>query len=168
MGLVVLAGLAFSATGAGAQTPPPISDVKMEIGQGKASFHGRLKYRARGTLSFLANSDGVRCTDKVVLERRVREIVNRRLRYRWIEIARGDQRERTCADRPAAPKPLAQHSAVSLYHDDAAYRRILRTSALRVRYEVVIAVGGRTAFRRSASRPVTLATMAQPYRSAPV
>jgi hypothetical protein len=168
MGLAVLAGLALSATGAAAQAPPPITDVKMEIGQGRASFHGKLKYRARGTLAFLANSDGVRCTDKVVLERRVRQVVDRRFRFVWVEIARGDQRELACADRAGAPKPVAQRSAVSLFHGDEAYRRLLRSTPLRIRYEVTIAVSGRTAFRRSATLPVTLRTLGQRYASRPV
>jgi hypothetical protein len=168
MGLVGLAALALAAPGAGAQAPPPVSDVKVELGQGHAFFHGAPKFRARGAVSFKAASDGVRCTDKVVLERRVREVVNRQFRFRWIEIGKGDRRERTCADRPSAPKPVAQGSAINFYHGDSAYRRILRSSALRVRYEVTIAVGGRTAFRRNVWRPMTLATISQAYRSAPV
>jgi hypothetical protein len=165
---MAIAAVGLAASAAHAQTPPPITGVKVEMGQGKSRFHGKPKWRARGAVSFMAAADGVTCTDKIALERRIRRVVNHRFQFVWVEIAKGDQRERTCADRPSAPKPVAQHSAISLYHGDAAYRRLLKTTPLRIRYEITITAGGRTAFHRSVTRPVTLRTLGQPYASQPV
>jgi hypothetical protein len=167
MGLAIVAVLGLGAS-AQAQTPPPVTNVKVELGQGHTFFHGKPKFRIRGAVSFMAGSDGVTCTDKISLERRVRRVVNRRFQYYWIEIATGDRRELKCVDRPSAPKPVAQRSAVNFYHADDAYRRLLRATPLRVRYDITIAVGGQTAFHRNVTRPVTLHSLGQRYASQPV
>jgi hypothetical protein len=167
MGFAVVLAFGLVAT-AQAQTAPMVTDVTVELGQGHAVFHGKPKFRARGAVAFKVNGDGVRCTDKIALERRVRRVVDRRFEFLWIEIAKGDQRERTCADRPAAPKPAAQRSAVSLFHGDTDYRRLVRAGPMRIRYEITITVGGQSAFHRSVSQAVTLRSLSQAYASQPV
>ena len=62
---------------------------------------------------------------------------------------------------------MTLRSAISLYHGDAAYRRILQTTPLRIRYETRITVGRALAYRRNVIRPVTQATLSQPFRSRP-
>lgn len=166
-GPAVLAILASTAPAAGAGTPPPpVSNVQVQIGQGQSRFFGAPKWRARGAVSFTANAANVRCEDKIVLERRVREVVNRQFRYRWIEIAKGDQRERSSGT-TTGQRPVTVRSAISLYHGDAPYRRLLQSTPLRLRYEYRITVGGALNQRRSVVRPVTLATLSQAYRSHP-
>jgi hypothetical protein len=70
-----------------------VSDVKIQLGQGKSKFLNRTTWRARATIQFRTSDDGVTCEDEFALERRVKQPVNGRITYRWILIRKAEQRE---------------------------------------------------------------------------
>jgi hypothetical protein len=142
-----------------------VSDVQIQLGQGKSKFLNRTTWRARATIQFRTSDDGVSCEDELALERRVKQPVNGRITYRWILIRKAEQREFGCADRAGAPKPVTQRANVQFYHDPAAYAQILKSSPMRLRYTVRVLFAGQVAYSKTLLKPVTPKTLRQGYRS---
>ena len=154
--------LAFAASGSSAASAADVSDFKPRIGQGTTKFGGKTKWEAYGETSFKTMVDGVTCTDSLSLERRVREVVNRQIRYRWILIRGGDPLRRCVTD--PKTKPAAEKTSLRFLNDPAPYRRLLKTTPLRLRYRVVVRSSGRVVFIKSLVAPVTSATLSQKFK----
>lgn len=160
--LVACLGLAFTAGTSSAASAADQSDFKPRLGQGTTTFQGKTKFKAYAEITFRTMVDGVTCTDSLSLERRVREVVNRRIRFRWILIRGGDPKRR-CVTNPAR-KPASEKSSLQFLNDPAPYRRLLSSTPLRLRYRVVVRSGGKVVFFKTLIAPVTSATLSQRFR----
>jgi hypothetical protein len=161
----LLAVLAIGMVAAPVAGAASVSDVRMELGQGKASFHGKGKWKARGFIVFRTSDDGVSCDDMLSLERQVKDPSGGRIQLAWIEIRQAQQRDFGCADRPRARKPVRQRTALNMFHDPAAYASILKKSRMRLVYRVRVLFAGQVVFTKTVIRPVTMRTLGQRYKS---
>jgi hypothetical protein len=150
---------------AGASSAASAADVfgfKPKLGQGTVKLKGQTKYEGYAEVTFQTMVDGVTCTDSLSLERRVREFVNHRTRYRWILIRGGDP-QRRCVTAPAR-KPATEKSSLKFLNNPAPYKRLLETTPLRLRYRVVVRSSGRVVFFKSLTVPVTNTTLSRSFR----
>ena len=155
---LVLATCAGGVASAGS-SPAPVSDLHASIGQGLTTYKGQPKYKAAAHVSFLALADDVVCQDALTLERRVKVIEHRRAHFEWIVIRAGD-RQSTCSQRAES-----QTSSLSLLNRPGPYRRLLRTSRLRLHYYLRISIHGQLVLARSIVKPVTLAPLTHAFQA---
>jgi hypothetical protein len=152
-------------TGApGVASAADVYGFQPSLGQGTTKFKGKTKFKAVGSLSFETRVDGVSCQDSLLLQRRVREVVDRQIRYRWIEIRDGDG-IRSCTPTPSGAKPAAERTTLSFLNDPAPYRRLLAKGPLRLRYQVTVSVGGHSVYRKTVIAAVTAVTLARAFRT---
>jgi hypothetical protein len=162
--LVALLGLVFTAGASSAASAADVFGFKPKLGQGTTKFQGKTKFKAYAEVTFSTMVDGVGCTDSLSLERRVREVVNHKFRFKWILIRGGDP-DRRCSPTPTGAKPAREKSSLKFLNDPAPYKRLLATTPLRLRYRVTVRSAGRVVFFRTMIAPVTRATLAQKFKT---
>lgn len=140
-----------------------VISLSPSLSQGTTKFKGKTKFKAHGALNFRTMKDGVACKDSLSLERRVREVVNRKIRFRWILIRGGDQK-RSCQETPTGAKPAKESTSREFLNNPDPYRALLAKTPLRLRYSVRVTVNGRLAYRKTLISPVTRTSLSKSFR----
>jgi hypothetical protein len=168
MRLTLLLGLAFAVSGTSAASAADVSGFKIAIGQGTTTLKKKnvttTKFKALGSLSFQTNLDGVSCQDSLSLERRVKEVVHKQVRYRWILI-RGGLPEGICRATPRGAKPAAEKTSRVFLNDPSAYNHVLSVGPLRLRYAARVILNGHLVYHKTLISPVTTKTLRHTFRT---